>query len=93
MFQRFSSFFNVSFIVWLQVLEPFVRVMQLCPNPGRPDGFIQNLEDHSVIMICFCFFMAIGESLKFKKLEQLFLSSLCDCVNDCFLVRVNWTKC
>ena len=47
MFQRFSSFFNVSFIVWLQVLEPFVRVMQLCPNPGRPDGFIENLEDHS----------------------------------------------
>ena len=39
------------------------------------------------------FFMAIGESLKLKKLEQLFLSSLCDCVNDCFLVRVNWTKC
>jgi len=36
--------------------------------------------------------MAIGESLKLKKLEQLFLSSLCDCVNDCFLVRLNWTK-
>ena len=27
----------------------------------------------------FFFFMAIGESLKLKKLEQLFLSSLCDC--------------
>ena len=76
--------------MWLQVLEPFVRVMQLCPNPGRPDGFIENLEDHS--HHDFFFFMAIGESLKLKKLEQLFLSSLCDCVNDCFLVRLNWTK-
>ena len=77
--------------MWLQVLEPFVRVMQLCPNPGRPDGFIQNLEDHSHHEFIFIF-MAIGESLKLKKLEQLFLSSLCDCVNDCFLVRLNWTK-